>query len=145
MAPCLTTKLDVVCKRVIYNGKFYLGNTATVFQAEITAIKKSAEMLLNSGYKNKTITFYWDSQASLAALNKLTVNSNTVEKCLDALNALGNDNQIHLRWVKAHVGIHGNQVADSLAKKGTTLGNALRLFLENFIQKCFNCNFVILD
>ena len=77
----------VLGKRVIYNGKFYLGNTATVFQAEITAIKKSAEMLLNSGYKNKTITFYSDSQASLAALNKLTVNSNTVEKCLDALNA----------------------------------------------------------
>ena len=31
---------------VIYNGNFYLGNTTTVFQAEVTAIRKSAEMLL---------------------------------------------------------------------------------------------------
>ena len=36
---------------------------------------------------------------------------------------MGEKNNIHLRWVKAHVGIHGNEVADSLAKKGTTLGN----------------------
>ena len=112
----------VLGERVIYNGNFYLGNTATVFQAEITAITKSAEILLNSGWKNKTITFYSDSQASLAALNKLTVNSDTVEKCLNALNALGKDNQIHLRWVKAHVGIHGNEIADFLAKKGSSLG-----------------------
>ena len=80
----------------IYNGNFYLGNTATVFQAEITAIRKSAEMLLKSGWKNQIITFYSDSQASLAALNKLTVNSDTVEKCLNALNALGKNNKVHI-------------------------------------------------
>ena len=71
---------------------------------------------------NQTITFFSDSQASLAALNKLTVKSDTVDKCLNALNALGKKNTIHLRWVKAHVGIHGNEVADSLAKKGSSLG-----------------------
>ena len=84
-------------KRVIYNGNFYLGNTATVFQAEVTAIKESAQMLLNSGWKNKIITFFSDNQASLAALKKLTVNSDTVDKCLNVLNALGKDNQIHLK------------------------------------------------
>ena len=73
--------------------------------------------------KSQTITIYSDSQASLAALNKLTVNSDTVEKCLNALNALGKDNGIHLRWVKAHVGIHGNEIADFLAKKGSSLGD----------------------
>ena len=65
----------VLGKTVIYNGNFYLGNTATVFQAEITAIRKSAQMLIRAGWKNQIITFYSDSQASLAALNKLTVNS----------------------------------------------------------------------
>ena len=74
-------------KRVIYNGNFYLGNTASVFQAEVTAIRKSAQMLLNSGWKNQIITFNSDSQASLAALKKLTVNSDTVERCLNVLNS----------------------------------------------------------
>ena len=108
-------------KRIIYNGNFYLGDTATVFQAEITALKKSAEMLLNSGYDSQTITFYSDSQASLAALNKLTINSDAVFKCWEALNELGKKNKVHLRWVKAHVGIGGNEVADFLAKRGSSL------------------------
>ena len=108
--------------RVIYNGNFYLGNTTTVFQAEVTAIRKSAEMLVNKQMEKQTITFFSDSQASLAALNKLTVKSDTVDKCINALNDLGEKNRIHLRWVKAHVGIHGNEVADFLAKKGSTLG-----------------------
>ena len=107
----------VLGKTVIYNGNFYLGNTATVFQAEITAIRKSAQMLLRAGWKNQTITFYSNSQASLAALNKSTVNSYAVEKCLNDLNILGKENQVHLRWVKAHVGIHGNEIADFLEKK----------------------------
>ena len=46
----------VLGERVIYNGNFYLGNTATVFQAEVTAIRKSAEMLLRSGWENQIIT-----------------------------------------------------------------------------------------
>ena len=79
-------------------------------------------MLLRSGYEGQTITFFSDSRASLAALNKLTIKSDTVEKCLTSLNELGVKNKIHLRWVKAHVGIHGNEIADYLAKKGTLLG-----------------------
>ena len=39
--------------RVIYNGHFYLGDTITVFQAEVTAIRKSAEMLLKEGFEKK--------------------------------------------------------------------------------------------
>ena len=83
--------------RVIYNGNFYLGNTTTVFQAEVTAIRKSAQMLFDNGCEKQTITFYSDSQASLAALDKLTVKSDTVDKCLKAINALGKKNRIHFR------------------------------------------------
>ena len=94
-----------------------------MFQAEVTAIQKSAQMLLDTKRENQSITFYSDSQASLAALNKLTLKSKTVEKCLNTLNELGKNNKIHLRWVKAHVGIPGNEIADFLAKRGTSLGN----------------------
>ena len=108
--------------RVIYNGHFYLGNETTVFQAEVNAIKKASEMLYNAGWENNVITIFSDSQSSLAALTKLTINSNIVDKCNMALNRLATKNEVHLRWIKAHVGIHGNEVADTLAKKGTTLG-----------------------
>ena len=49
--------------------------------------------------------------------------SDTVDKCLGALNALGKKNKIHLRWVKAHIGTHGNKIADFLAKRGSTIGD----------------------
>ena len=71
---------------------------------------------------DQTITFFSDSQASLAALDKRTVKSDTVDRCIDTLNELGKKNTIHLRWVKAHVGIQGNETADFLAKQGTSLG-----------------------
>ena len=107
---------------MIYNGHFYLGDNTSVFQAELKAIQKSAEMLHSKGWINKNITIFSDSQASLAALSKLTITSDTVNKCNKALNILGENNKVHLRWVKAHVGIPGNEVADALAKCGTALG-----------------------
>jgi hypothetical protein len=38
-------------KRVIYNGNFYLGNTTTVFQAEVTAIKSQHKCYLTQDGK----------------------------------------------------------------------------------------------
>ena len=105
-------------KETIYNGSFYLGTDITIFQAEVTAIKKSAEWLLSKGHKDQVITFHSDSQATLASLSKYAVSSGSVAKCITALNALGKQNRVHLRWVKAHVGTPGNERADLLAKRG---------------------------
>ena len=93
----------------------------------MTAIKKSAEMLVNKQVESETITFFSDSQASLVALNKLTVKSDTVEKCLNALNALGKNNAVHLRWVKAHLVICDNEVADFLANKNHHVVNVQQM------------------
>ena len=108
--------------RVIYNGNFYLGNNTTVFQAEVTAIEKSASWLSDNNYQLEKITFLTDSQAALNALNNLTKKSRTVDKCINAINKLGKYNKVHIKWVKAHIGIPGNACADYLAKNGSTLG-----------------------
>ena len=62
----------------------------------------------------------------------------TVDRCINALNDLGKKNRINLRWVKAHVGIHGNEVADFLSKKGSSLGDgpADELLTPHIKQKC---------
>ncbi len=109
-------------KETIYNGSFYLGKNNTIFQAEIAAIRKSADWLSQKGYKNQVITFHSDSQASLAAIANPAVNSSSVAGCITALNALGEHNKVHLRWVKAHIGTPGNERADLLAKRGANSG-----------------------
>ena len=48
----------------IYNGNFYLGNNTTVFQAEVKALQKSADMLYNKGWTNQTITTLFLRQSS---------------------------------------------------------------------------------
>jgi hypothetical protein len=86
------------------------------------AYQKAAFWLNSQGFRNETITIHSDSQACLAALERITVKSSLVQDCIEALNLVGNCNKLHLRWVKAHVGIYGNEMADLLAKIGTTLG-----------------------
>ena len=62
--------------------------------------------------------FFVDSQAALLTIDKPTVNSYTVERCIAQLNKLGKKMSVTLKWVKAHVGHIRNEVADELAKAG---------------------------
>ena len=43
----------------------------------------------------------------------------TTWECYEALNELGRHNEVQLRWVKAHIGTTGNEIADQLAKRGS--------------------------
>ena len=87
------------------------------------AIQKAATWLHSNKIQHEDITIHSDSQASIDALNKVTIHSKTVLACVEALNLLGGNNKLGLIWVKAHVGNPGNETADSLAKRGTTLGD----------------------
>jgi ribonuclease HI len=92
-----------------------LGKYATVFQSEIIGIYTAAKKLLP--HINNEIIIHSDSQASLKALKKSTITSKTVEICSKTLNLLGENNTVSLEWVKPHCGIHGNEMADKIAKK----------------------------
>ena len=105
--------------KTILSGFEGLGVTPTVFQAEIVAILRASDALMNKDEQKIVIRI--DSQAAILALKANIVNSALVLECLKNLNALGTKNKIQLQWIKSHVGHLGNEEADMLAKKGAEL------------------------
>ncbi|KAJ8950198.1 hypothetical protein NQ318_003189 [Aromia moschata] len=87
-----TTNRDPGCEISIN-----LGNLATVFQAEITAIAACAQEMIRRSYTKKRIQIISDSQAALKALGAV---------------------EIHSQWMRGHQGHEGNERADFLTKKG---------------------------
>jgi hypothetical protein len=52
----------------------------------------------------------------------INITSKTVLECKEWLNKLGAKNRITLSWIKAHANHPRNELADGLAKSGTTQG-----------------------
>ena len=117
----------------IITKSYHLPAYSTVFQAEVEAINHGAILALEITNKttnnlNKygdlshhTFHFISDSKASLQAVHKRTTDSKTVLTCINNLKILQTHNPIDLNWIKAHNNHHGNELADLLAKKGTTI------------------------
>ena len=68
---------------------------------------------------NQNIVVLVDSQAAIKALIKCTVTSITVLNCIRNLNQLGKQKHVSIAWISGHAGVHGNEVADYLAKSGS--------------------------
>ena len=98
----------------------YIGTDASVFQAEVLAILEACYHLFNYLQAHpkipRTVIMYIDNQAALQALNADAVTSKTVEQCISSLSTLGLSTRLYLRYVKAHVGNVGNEMADKAAK-----------------------------
>lgn len=101
-----------------YDVSYCMNDYASIFQAELTALKMAAELLLQEERREEIINLYSDSLSSIQALNSLIINSTAVKECLKNLNRLGNNNVVKVSWVKAHEGTIGNEKADTLAKQG---------------------------
>ena len=95
---------------------FHLGIYSTVFQAEVLAISEVAKNLLLEKMHNQCIVVLVESQAAIKALIKCTVTSITVFNCIRNLNQLGKQNRVSIAWNPGHAGLHGNEVADNVAK-----------------------------
>ncbi|XP_018405957.1 PREDICTED: uncharacterized protein LOC108782235 [Cyphomyrmex costatus] len=95
-----------------------MGELATVFQAEVLAIQKCAELLLKEGSR-KQMHICSDSRAAIETLASTSTESSVVWDCMQALTTLGVTNKVTLVWVSGHQGIPGNERADELAKQGT--------------------------
>ena len=90
----------------------------TVFQAEVTAIYKAANILNERNTINKKITIYTDSTSAIKVFNKQIINNYTVKQCTDELNKLSSKNEVSVEWIPGHSNYDGNEIADKLAKEG---------------------------
>ena len=98
---------------------FYLGIYSHVFQVEILAISEVAKNLLLEKIHNQSIVLLVDGLAAIKTLMKCTVTSITVLNCIRNLNQWENQNHVSIAWIPGHVGVHGNEVADYVAKSGS--------------------------
>lgn len=96
-----------------------MGHHPNICQAELHAIERCAAINLSRGYANRRIAILSDSQAAIRAINAYVVTSKLVWDCITRLNELGSTNTVTIHWVPGHNDIHGNEMADKLAKKGS--------------------------
>lgn len=101
--------------------KWHLGNMATVYQAELQAISRSAKNVRKMAPLTRKILFFSDSQASIKALENDITKSKMVKECHDVLQSLGKRYVVELNWVPGHQGVPGNEAADTLAKQGAQM------------------------
>uniref|UniRef100_A0A1I8H7N1 RNase H domain-containing protein n=1 Tax=Macrostomum lignano TaxID=282301 RepID=A0A1I8H7N1_9PLAT len=106
--------------RTVATFSQHTGTCSTVFQNEVLAISSCAMELYNQRVWGKEITLHSDSQAAIHALERTTTCSRTVLDCIGQLNRLGASNKVSLRWIPGHSGHPGNELADRLAKAGST-------------------------
>ena len=71
--------------------------------------------------EDKTVTIYTDSQVTLDSLKNNTNHTFLIEAIRKKLVEMGKSKwTIQFCWVRAHVGIQGNELADALAKEAAT-------------------------
>jgi homospermidine synthase len=75
--------------------------------------------MISLNLQGQQIHIMVDNQAALKTLLSLEVYTKTAKEAITAANQLGSNNQLTFRWIKAHTGTSANEVADSLAKKGS--------------------------
>ncbi|XP_052842614.1 uncharacterized protein LOC128256356 [Drosophila gunungcola] len=110
------TGLGVVGPRIKYHES--LGQYTSIFQAEVCAIGRCAELNIQRGYKEKDISILSDSRAAITALHSNKITSKLVLEVKSKLNILGSRNRLALRWIPGHKDISGNELADKMAKLG---------------------------
>ena len=98
---------------------YKLNDENSVFQAEVVAVIKAAELLENKDIQNKSIAIFIDSHAAIRAIASRQIKSRVVLNCRAVLKRLCDRNSITLCWVPGHSGHEGNEKADFLARKGS--------------------------
>lgn len=83
-----------------------------VFQAEIVAILRCTQTVLEREGTGRRIRICSDSQAALKVFGAPIFISGLVWTCRCALEELVRENEVILRWILRYSGISGNEVTD---------------------------------
>jgi ribonuclease HI len=100
--------------------KFKLNNRCSNNQAEQLAIAKALGTIdeINiAENRPRTIGIFTDSRITIDSLKNVNNHSYLIEDIRKKISSLERNKwTIEFSWVKAHVGIYGNELADKLAK-----------------------------
>ena len=106
---------------LVANVQQKLDNRCSNNQVEQLAILKVLETIesMNSHNINpRTVTIFTDSRVSLDSLQNPNNHAHLVQEIKNKVTSMARDKwKIKFSWVKAHVGIIGNEMADRLAKE----------------------------
>ena len=115
---CYCPKLDIQIKKTI-------DSCASVFTAECIALSAAFDLALQN--QNQNVLIFTDSLSCLQSLQstKLEIKTNRyiyeIKKKYNSFMVNNSHNtRIRLFWVPSHIGINGNEKADSLAKSATS-------------------------
>ena len=109
-------------KTKIHTQSFSMHDHATVYQAELEAIKQACIYMdeKHNELKPKYVKILTDSQTALKTLNNIDFNSTIALETAEALENLSwRTKACTVSWIKAHAGTEGNEAADAAAKEGT--------------------------
>ena len=98
--------------------KFKLADHCTVYQAEMFAIHEAVRWAVTKG-NGLSSTIFSDSRSSLDAIKDRSHNSTLGTAIHSMLSEITGRTSVNFAWIKAHVGISGNEAADEAAKQAT--------------------------
>jgi len=103
---------------MIMQYRYKLHSYCSNNQAEQIAILKALEQLQEMEAPiGRRAAIYTDSRVTIDSLKNHDIHSFLIKKIRNIIRHLATQNwMIHFRWVKAHIGIEGNEAAEKLAK-----------------------------
>ena len=122
------TGLACICPQLNLFVKKTISSNASVYTSECIALDLALDIALSTS--NKNVHIFTDSLSVLEALKSIKISAKTnpfilniKKKYNNILERNSSESTINLHWVPSHVGIPGNEEADSLAKAATQSDN----------------------
>ena len=116
-------------RQIVCVSSVALGPQRSVYQGELKAIDLAAEQLLERPNQAEFTEIRVDNQSVLSRLKSGLATDRLETQCMTKLTDLGLLTNLTIRWVRAHVGTEGNEMADKLAKLGTTDADVQSVFV----------------